>query len=454
MARPTTRLQVSGHRFLVRRTEHALVLGDTRMHDDPLRAQSISLQIGAVLVAVIIAVCAALAYLKPAGALGDAPVVVVRETGAMYVRVGDRLHPVFNLASARLVAGTPAEPRIVGRRAVERAERGPLVGIPGAPEQIPARLPATQWTVCDDPGSVTTVLVGPLRAGVVTAGHNLLVTPRGGSAATTYLIYGGQRSLVDLRHPAVIRALRLDGVAAQPVSSALLAAIPEAPPIVAPHIPAAGTAGPAGLPVGAVVRVSRADGADLFVVLADGVQRVGEVAADLIRYTDARAGRPIQSVGADRVGSLPVVDSLPVTTFPERAGVTGDPVACARWDAGTTPHTVVLTGAALPAVHAPVTLAQADGDGPALDAVSLPDGHGAFVRSVGLTAAGGRSASSFLVTERGVRFGVADLEAAAALGLTDPAAPAPWPVLAALPAGPELRRDAASIATDGLGGPS
>ena len=35
----------------------------------------------------------------------------------------------------------------------------------------------------------------------------------------------------------------------------------------------------------------------------------------------------------DRIGALPVVNSLPVTTFPQRAGVSAHPVVCARWDA-------------------------------------------------------------------------------------------------------------------------
>src|SRR6478609_5815723 len=125
---PTTRLHVSGYRSLVRRMEHALVRGDTRMLDDPLRAQSLSLAAGALLAAVAVVVCAVLAVLRPAGELGDASIVMVRETGAMYVRIGDTVHPVDNLASARLIAGTPADPRTVGQRAVDNAHRGPRVG--------------------------------------------------------------------------------------------------------------------------------------------------------------------------------------------------------------------------------------------------------------------------------------------------------------------------------------
>ena len=104
----------------MRRTEHALVRGDARMLDDPLAAQSISLVIGAVLAVVAVAVVTVLAVLRPAGDPGDAPILLVRDSGAMYVRIDDRVHPVFNLASARLITGSPAEPRIVSQQAIDR----------------------------------------------------------------------------------------------------------------------------------------------------------------------------------------------------------------------------------------------------------------------------------------------------------------------------------------------
>ena len=66
----TTRLQVSGYRFLVRRMENALVRGDVRTADDPLRAQSLSLAAGCVLAAIAVAVCAVLAFLQPRGDVG------------------------------------------------------------------------------------------------------------------------------------------------------------------------------------------------------------------------------------------------------------------------------------------------------------------------------------------------------------------------------------------------
>lgn len=119
----------------------------------------------------------------------------------------------------------------------------------------------------------------------------------------------------------------------------------------------------------------------------------------------------------------------------------GDPVLCVHWIGG---GEVVLTAGAglpLPAGRSPAALAQADGAGPALDAVSLPPASYAYLR----TGLGER----YLVADTGVRYPLDD--DAAVLGLPAAAAPAPWPVLAGLPSGPLLSRRQALIARDGSG---
>ena len=131
MARqPTTRLQVSGYRFLVRRMEHALLRGDVGMLHDPMRAQSLSLIAGCVLAIVVVAACAILAFLRPNAGLGDAAIVMSRDSGALYVRIDDTLHPVLNLASARLATGSVARPEVVSPADIDKAKRGPLLGHP------------------------------------------------------------------------------------------------------------------------------------------------------------------------------------------------------------------------------------------------------------------------------------------------------------------------------------
>jgi hypothetical protein len=109
--------------------EHALMRGDVRMLDDPLRAQSLSLIAGCILAVIAVAGCAILAFVRPHGSIGSAPNVTARDSGPLYVRIGDTIHPV----------GTPAYPETVGESAINGAKHGPLVGIPGAPPRSPDR---------------------------------------------------------------------------------------------------------------------------------------------------------------------------------------------------------------------------------------------------------------------------------------------------------------------------
>lgn len=455
MGRPTTGLHVSGYRFLMRRMEHALVRADVRMLDDPLRGQSIALIAGAVLATVALVGCAMLAVLRPQGGLGDAPIVMDAQSGALYVRIGDVLHPVPDLASARLVVGNAADPRTVSARAVAEARRGPQVGIAGAPASIGPAVAADDagWTVCDDATS-TTVLIGPASSDLLDDDRAVLVTARAEGPAATYLLHAGRRAAVDLRDTAVLRALRLEGVTPRPVSRTLLDTLPEDPPIAAPPVPHAGArSAVAGHPVGAVVRLPRADTTEYFVALADGVQRVGEVTADLIRFTVAQRGGDIPIVAPDAVAAAGVVDTLPTAGHPDRVVIAEPTALCARWavsgDAGhTTVATTLLERA--PAAAA-VDLAQADGPGPNVDAVSVPPGHSVFARPVSVTGGGGEAQPRFLLTDLGVLFGVLDDDTARSLGVAPPPVPAPWPVLARLPRGPELSRAAASVTRDAAG---
>ena len=65
------------------------------MLDDPLRAQSLSMVAGCVLATIAVAAFAVLAFLQPRGDVGSAAIVVARESGALYVRIGDTMHPAL-----------------------------------------------------------------------------------------------------------------------------------------------------------------------------------------------------------------------------------------------------------------------------------------------------------------------------------------------------------------------
>jgi type VII secretion protein EccB len=258
--------------------------------------------------------------------------------------------------------------------------------------------------------------------------------------------------VVDLADAAVVRALKLQGRTPQLVSQSLLNAVPEAAPISTPRIRGAGdaAAGLPGFPVGSVLRITRGDGDEYYAVLADGVQRIGQVAADLLRFSDSQGTANAITVAPDAIRAAGIVNTLPLASFPDRAPaldggrtlcVTSKPAPSGNFDIA------FLTGGGLPlsAGRVPVTLSQADGRGPAVDGVYLPPGRNAY------TLSNGRPGTRYLVTDTGVRFAIHDDDAAHDLGLPAPI-PAPWPVLAALPSGPELSRRNASVARDAVAG--
>ena len=427
-------ITASAPRFLRRRAAAALRSGDPDAAEDS-GAAAAALAAGTVVAALLAAGAAALSLLRPAPTLPDAPIVMTAETGALYVRIGELVHPVRNLSSARLITGSADPPRRIAAAALREAGRGPLLGIPGAPDDPGIPLPAAglTWTVCD--GAASTVLIGEGRTGPDTA------VLAAGPSGRPQLIAAGHRYQVPVGDPGVTRALHLDGLRPRRVSAALLALIPERPPLTAPVIPGAGGPGPAALgpaAVGDVLRTQRAGTTEYYLVLAGGVQRIGALAADLVRFTSGRPDPDIDAVDPAALAAVPTVGVLALRELPDHldavAGA-GPGELCAAWTPG---ELRVWTGSR-PAGVRPVRLAGADGPGPGVDAVGVPPGRSVYARD---------RAGRWLITDTGVRFGLDD-EATAALGLGDDPVPAPPGVIAALPAGARLTRSAALVARDG-----
>ncbi|WP_433670764.1 type VII secretion protein EccB [Nocardia sp. CA-136227] len=474
-SKPTTRWQVSGYRFLVRRMEHALVRRDVRMLHDPMRSQSRAFLAGLILASVALAGCGVLALLRPQDRIGSTKILIGKDSGAVYVVLDDVVHPALNLASARLAAGDAVKPATVDESELAKKPRGQLLGIPGAPTSLGfTGGDGRAWTVCDvlsNDGSRTltsSVLVGELaladKASALEPGRALLV--RGRDHA--YLVYDDQRARIDLDERAVVDALDLRGQTPRPISAGLLDAIPEVPPLVPPLIENAGAAPGYALGdhrIGDVVQV-RTDG-KYYVVLADGLQPVSALTADIIRNTYRSSVADAFIAQADRTGA-PVSSELRVSTYPAQAPTLVDgkdqPVDCLSWrpvgsadtsDGSRRAEVSVLTGHAVPIPDRarPVPLAQADGTGPNVDSFHMQPGAGAYVRSTGIEPDSQRRDSLFFVSDYGVRFGIRNLDAAKALGM-DPAKvrpePVPWPILGLLAPGPALSREGAMVAHDGV----
>ncbi|MGN2641602.1 type VII secretion protein EccB [Nocardia takedensis] len=474
-AQLTTRAQVNGYRFLLKRYEHALVRRDVRMLHDPMRSHVRSLVVGAVLGILVVAGAAIMAFLRPQGAVGDAKIVMAKDSGALYVVVGDTLHPVLNLASARLISGSTASPSTV-KDSKLTMPRGPLLGIPGAPAALPGSADGDRavWTLCDKVplsasgtaagarGVSTTVIAGALddsagNARPIGADRAALVT----HAGKTYLAYDGKRAELDPKDSVLIRSLGLAGRTAAPVGSALLNSLEPVPPLAAPRIDRLGEPGPgklAEIPVGGLIRVRGVGAEELYVVLADGVQSVSPFAAEVIRNANSQDMDDIRTVPPDRIVGVPVVAGLPIQSFPgpipTLLSADEDPVTCVSWSRGkddASAAVTMLAGRELPLPDGvnPAVPASADGSGDRIDAVYVKPSSGEFVRSIGMTPGAMASGPLFYLADTGIRYGIPDAATAQILGLNDPK-PMPKPIIEALTPGPTLSRQDALMSHDSL----
>lgn len=486
-AQVTTRAQVNGYRFLIRRLEHALIRGDSRMIHDPMRGQMRSLLVGLVVGILIAGAAGVLAFFKPTPNLGEAQILLSKSNGALFVRIADRVHPVLNLASARLIVGKSDPPKQVDDKFLNQLPLGPMVGIIGAPSSIHAgdELGASSWTVCDTTQSpdVTESSGATTVETMVLANHpvldadirvanptEMILTQSGG---TVFLIYQGVRAPIDVTNPTLTSALHLKGSRIRDVSPGLLNSIPLVGPIVPVSIPGAGAdAGylGSGFRVGSILRTSDSRGQQLYVVLQQGLQPISEATADIIRYS---SGAPVtvqewRDVSPALVSQAPVVRSLKVDHYPvaspQVVDVEADPVVCMAWQRGNnaaraTIQLLVGHRLPLPPKAEPVRLASADGNGPGLDSVYLTPGTGEYIQATGVEPDSRAMGQLFYVSDVGLRFPIKDQPSAEALGVTgvkdengknDIPQLAPWPIIALLPPGPELSQEAALIAHDGM----
>ena len=119
-----TRVQVSAHQFMARRTALAMTRRQTRMESEPGRREWMAMLAGLATVLVICVGALFWSVIRPAGSAGSATIIADQDSDALYVRVGDRLYPVLNLASARLIAGEPQNPVRVRRQRNRRDAQG------------------------------------------------------------------------------------------------------------------------------------------------------------------------------------------------------------------------------------------------------------------------------------------------------------------------------------------
>ncbi len=387
-----TRHQVSGWRFVMRRIASGVALHDTRMLVDPLRTQSRAVLVGALILVTGLAGCFIFSLIRPSGVAGNDAILADRDTAALYVKLGDQLHPVLNLTSARLIAGRADNPTMVKTSELDQFPRGNLLGIPGAPERLVQNMTRdADWTVCDTASgaSVGVTLIagrpadGGERAAALPTHHAVLVENQG----RTWLLWDGRRSAIDLNNRAVTDALGMgvDVPAPRPIAAGLFNTVPEGPPLTAPPVPGAGGPAPYPVPtpapVGAVVAAYESDNTiRYYAVLGEGLQPVSPVLAAILRNTNSFGLDQPPRLSADQVARMPVARSLDTGAYPSDpvtlADAADDPTTCARWakpEGATTDSLTLLSGAALPLAEAQRTVdLVTSGSGDTATRVALP----------------------------------------------------------------------------------
>ncbi len=465
-----TRHQVTGWRFMMRRIASGVALHDTRMLVDPLRTQSRSVLVGALVLVTSLIGCFLFSMIRPSGSAGTDSVLADRDSAALYVRLGDQLHPVLNLTSARLITGRPDNPSMVKSSELDQFARGNMLGIPGAPERMVANTTRdAYWTVCDAAtGAAGTTGLTVIAGAPATDGERAATLPDGQAVLAeidgrTWLLWDGKRSPIDLADRAITNGLGIGGEVAvpQPIAPGLFNALPEAPPLTSPVIPGAGAPAavelPVAAPVGAVVVAYEADNTlRHYVVLPDGLQPISGVLASILRNTNSYGLDQPPRLGADEVARVPSAQGIDTTAYPSEpltlVDTVADPVTCAAWakpEGAQEASMTVLSGSALPVPEGlrTVDLVSSGTPGGPADRVALPPGTGYFVDSGG---------ALFWVSDTGVRYGIdtgdssAGTDTVAALGLSVPPLPVPWSMLSQFAAGPTLSRADALLAHDSL----
>ncbi|NUR73285.1 MAG: type VII secretion protein EccB [Hamadaea sp.] len=462
---PSRQDQLHSYQFSVQRVVSALVMRETDPAQFPFRRVTVagfaSLMIGVVLIAGFGVYALFTGGASDSWKQKDGAVLQEKGTGAHYVLRDGVLHPTLNLASALLYAGGNSRSVIeVSAKSLATVPRGPMVGIPDAPDSVPTadRLVNSTWTVCtlpvadaapDESGQRSLLAVGNLL-GVADGGTAL--TEETGMAVSVpgdddaWLIWRQRRFLVKNVSAEALSALGINQDPKQlpKVDRAFLNAFQQGDPIQAPAV--SGTprdpSGVGSYLVGDVLRFPGTASDRYFVVSKDNLQEITQVQAALI--APLVSPPTIQELPKNLGKSLvPQGDGAPPAK-PVKGIDRGDAAMCAT-AADDSGFTSVRYGVPVPPVEGLMRTAgkSAKTSAPLADYVSVQGGRGVLVE--GYTVAKTSSGVVSLVTDAGQQFPLGDEGALAPLGFTGvTTSKMPVSLVALLPQGPELSKTAAS----------
>ncbi|MFZ2242227.1 MAG: type VII secretion protein EccB [Gordonia amarae] len=365
----TTKLQITAFKRELNRLDEALSRQDVRGLGSPLTRMRRGAGVGMLggVVVVIAAFIVSILIPKPDGRVAE---IVTTRNGGRFVQFNGALHPVTNLASARLIVGKPDEAKVITDAALSSLPTGPLMGIPNAPDSLAARTDTTAtWTVCDwhDTAVPLSLLASGDLTTTVIAGSDLLDggDPLGDDRAVLvrppndrnqlWLVYRDTRAMVGAADYAAQSALGLTPAhidAAITVSPALLGTIRVSPALTAPQLESRGQLSPAvaGSSIGDVLTVGTASGGrSYYLVGRVGIQMIGAVLAQMMINTGSAQKLVTDPSQLEPIARVSFVDD---SMFPSKVPtLMSEPALCWRWQKSSDElraHTTVLTASSLP----------------------------------------------------------------------------------------------------------
>ncbi|MFC4584690.1 type VII secretion protein EccB [Sphaerisporangium corydalis] len=456
----TRRDLYQAHRLMMQRLGMALLQGEPDVPESPMRRHNVAMFCGVLVAVLVTAAFGIWGLLKPGGATAltePGTLIVEEQTGATYVysQQESKLIPVANYTSARLLLDTAeVNVRTVSSASLAGFSRGTLVGIPGAPDSLPARekLIKGPWSACvaesvDPTGARKPYvsLVGGMDVGGRPFGDEAMIADDG---QQSWVILADRRMRVT---DSGIRALTSE----QPrqIPATWLNALPIGPDFRGPRIHGVGrkVRGPDGhlSLVGRVYTVPAVTGGEArwYVQVADGIAAISRMQATMLLQDPASKGAygrsPVRAIEVDAARAnaarqsrtsmvtqgLPT--SMPKITVPDPTA----PLCTVYSDTAKGSTRAHLTIGSRMRLPVPPDISDQDH----FDQVLLPPG-GAVLAGL-LPGEGQLSAvqNYSLITDQGRRFALGSADLLTKLGY-DPSEVAPLPaqVLHLIPEGPAL----------------
>lgn len=431
----TQRDHVHAHQFMMGRLGSALVQGDPASAEIPGRRPLSGLVYGLVAMLLLVGGVAVYGWIVPGGSSAytkPGTLLVEKETGNRYVYVGGALRPVANVTTASLLLGAGMTVKLISQNSLRDLPRAAQVGDGRWPQSVTAnRLVAGPWLACLTGSASVGVNLDPSAPAEDLPPDRFVVVR--GPANVSYLILDGRKHRV--RKDSVLVALGVSSAPGVTAPKAWLDWLPGGADLGPAPIEGYGSTGPkiAGerRTVGTLFRQQPSGGAEQFFVLRpDGLAPIDPTEFLLAA---ARGGpAPIRLQAADVVAAKRSTDRTLLGRLPDLTVVRpvepGGLVLCQRQapiDKGTFSSTVVYTTPTTAASGSRVIAA------PGTGMTVVPPSRGSSSRQ-----------PVTYISENGVAYPVADTDTLRALRLDATPVPFPPSLLAVLPKGPSLSREA------------